>query len=259
MRRATRNNTLHLSSWRHEYGSSCCEDEKGADLVTLSGLTRRACSGRKLGVLLPLGPVRRRSNERQTSSGSIYAPMCLTSVSREQAYALRPAGRRALSAHALLRCCAISAQAGVAAAGLATWDWDILVENALKADPAGQQDGTPWRAGGWQRTVSLLSGGRCGRTQRTLARSRSPLQCRLQEPAAIAALRVLPRDLMHIHRRFAQWHSIPRLYGESSMIQSGSPPAMVYTTLPLEVPVPRFNYRSGRAPSRQSAHAVPLR
>ena len=105
----------------------------------------------------------------------------------------------------------------------ASWDWDVLADNAVKLTTR-KADGTVGRWGLvahdamifwalWQNEASLVD--------------MDALQCRLQEPAAVAALQFV-HDLMYKHRVSpaatfeALWDYIWR-----------TPPAMLYSSPPL--------------------------
>ena len=129
----------------------------------------------------------------------------------------------------------------------ASWDWDDLVESAIKLTTF-KQDGSVARWGLiahkewvwwalWQNEAEAVDP--------------DTLQCRLQEPAAIEALQFV-HDLIHRHRVSppVSWRDL----WESSLIGL-SPPAMLYHHLPL---APSGAFRTAALP-RSKVHAVPVR
>ncbi len=225
-----------LAAWLEELS----EDEKGADLVTLWPDEARVLG--ELGVLLPLdrfGGVAGSDFERE-----FYAPVLDLFRENGALYAL-PADAFPLMLYYDVD---YFAQAGVAPPD-STWDWDILVENALRLTQR-EEDGTVARWGLaahsqssiwwalWQNAAELADA--------------LTAQCRLQEPAAIAALEFF-HGLMHIHgvSPVAFDMDLWRIIDDPA----GSPPAMVYTTLPLGAS--RFNYRRAELP-RGKARSVPF-
>ena len=129
-----------------------------------------------------------------------------------------------------------------------TWNWDILVESALKLTQR-EEDGTVSRWGLaahsqssiwwalWQNAAELAD---------TLTS-----QCRLQEPAGIAALEFF-RALVHTHG------VSPAVYGsdlwELLDDPASSPPAMLYSIIPPGYS--RFDYRRAELP-RGKVRSVP--
>ncbi|MYB76201.1 MAG: extracellular solute-binding protein [Chloroflexi bacterium] len=125
------------------------------------------------------------------------------------------------------------AQVGVAPSN-SSWDWDVLVENALRLTQR-EEDGTVSRWGLeahghfiwwalWQNEAEMVE----------------PLtsQCRLQDPAAIEALEFF-RGLIHTHRvsPAALGTDLARLIYDPA----GSPPAMLYNSSPPGPP--HYSYR----------------
>ncbi len=129
-----------------------------------------------------------------------------------------------------------------------TWDWDVLVENALKLTQR-EEDGTVSRWGLSAHTEPIWWA--LWQNEAELADALTS-QCRLQEPAAIAALEFF-HGLIHNHgvSPVAFDMDLWRIIDDPA----GSPPAMVYTTLPLGAS--RFNYRRAELP-RGKARSVPF-
>ena len=227
-----------LATWLEELS----EDEKGADLVTLWRDEARALG--EMGVLLPLDQFA--GEYGSDFEREFFSPVLDLFRASGALYAL-PADAFPLM---LYYDSDYFAQVGVAPPD-GNWDWDVLVENALKLTQR-EEDGTVSRWGLAAHTQSsILSGGRCGRTKR---RWLDPLmsQCRLQELAAIEALEFF-RGLMHTHGVSPAVFDMDlwRLIDDPA----GSPPAMVYTTIPLGSS--RFNYRRAELP-RGKARSVPF-
>ena len=167
----------HLAAWLGEVET---------DLVTLWPDEIRALG--EMGVLLPLD--RFSGAEGTDFAKEFYAPLLRPFRTNGMLYAL-PADAFPLM---LFYDADYFAQMGLAPPD-ETWDWDILVENALKLTQR-EDDGTvsrwglathqnylPWWAL-WQNEAELAD---------TLT-----LQCRLQEPAALEALEFF-RGLIHSH------------------------------------------------------------
>ena len=129
-----------------------------------------------------------------------------------------------------------------------TWDWDALVENALKLTQRGA-DGAVTRWGLmphvngfwwalWQNEAALLDP--------------TTLRCRLQEPAATEALRFC-RDLLHTHR-VAPLLASSDVFTAYSM-PPGTRPALFYRQLSQ---VMGFNERWAELPQGK-VRSVPVR
>ena len=225
-----------LAAWLEELS----EDEKGADLVTLWHDEARALG--EMGVLLPLdqfGGAAGSDFERE-----FFSPVLDLFRESGTLYAL-PADAFPLMLYYDVD---YFAQAGVTPPD-ASWDWDILVENALKLTQR-EEDGTVSRWGLaahsqssvwwvlWQNEAELADA--------------LTSQCRLQEPAAIEALEFF-RELMHVHGVSPAVFDMDlwRLINDPA----GLPPAMVYTTIALGST--RFNYRRAELP-RGKMRSVPF-
>ncbi len=192
----------HLASWLNEIG---------ADLVTVWHDEARALGER--GALLPLD---RFSGDGSGLSGEYYSSVLDYYREKGALYAL-PVGADPLM---------LSFDADYfASMGLAppnsTWDWDILVENALKLTRR-EEDGTVSRWGLIAHNSSIWWA--LWQNEAELADALTS-QCRLQEPAAVKALEYI-WDLMHTHvvSPAAAGNDLNKLvYGEVA-----SPPAMIY-------------------------------
>lgn len=214
--------------------------ELEADLVTLWPDEIRALG--EMGVLLPLdrfGGVDGADFEKE-----FYAPVLEPFRANGALYAL-PADAFPLM---LFYDADYFAQMGVAPPD-ETWDWDTLVENALKLTQR-EEDGTvsrwgltthqnffPWWAL-WQNEAEMADA--------------LTLQCRLQEPAAIEALAFF-HGLMHSHgvspTEFGM--DLWRLIRDPA----SSPPAILYDTFYFAGS--RFNYRRATLPQGK-VHSVPM-
>ncbi len=119
-----------------------------------------------------------------------------------------------------------------------SWDWDVLVENALKLTERGD-DGTVERWG-----LESLGEAIWWALWQNEAEMADVLtsQCRLQEPPALEAIEFV-RGLIHSHRV-----SPPALGADrfELLYNSPRPPAMVYSTFPLDLI--HFNYRCAVLP-----------
>ncbi len=192
----------YLASWLMEIG---------ADLVTVWPQEARALGER--GILLPLD---RFSGDGSGLSGEYYSSVLDNYREKGALYAL-PVGADPLM---------LSYDADYfASMGLAppnsTWDWDILVENALKLTQR-EEDGTVSRWGLIAHNSSIWWA--LWQNEAELADALTA-QCRLQEPAAVKALEYI-WDLMHTHgvSPAAAGNDLDRfVYGEVD-----SPPAMIY-------------------------------
>ncbi|MYB76200.1 MAG: extracellular solute-binding protein [Chloroflexi bacterium] len=129
----------------------------------------------------------------------------------------------------------------------ASWDWDILVENALNLTQR-EEDGTVSRWGLVTHTEPIWWA--LWQNEAELADALT-LQCRLQEPTAIEALDFF-RGLMHTHGVSPAVFSMDlwRIIDDPA----GSPPAMMYTLIPLGYS--RNNYRRAALP-RGKVRSVP--
>ncbi len=129
-----------------------------------------------------------------------------------------------------------------------TWDWNDLVDKALKLTERGEggtisrwglatHNWTIWWAL-WQNQAEMIDA--------------ISSQCRLQEPVAIEALEFF-RDLIHLH------HVSPPASGADLLNlihpSAGSPPAMVYDTIPFGSP--SDNYRRAEL-ARGKVLSVPV-
>lgn len=225
-----------LATWLEELS----EDEKGADLVTVWGDEARALG--EMGALLPL--------DQFGGFGGVdfewefYAPVLDLFRENGAVYAL-PADAFPLM---LYYDADYFAQAGVAPPD-DTWDWDILVENALRLTQR-DKDGTVSRWGLAAHSQSSIWWA-LWQNEAELADALTS-QCRLQEASAIEALEFF-RGLMHTHGVSPAVFDVDlwRLIDDPA----GLPPAMVYTTLPLGSS--RFNYRRAELP-RGKARSVPV-
>ena len=220
----------HLAAWL---------DEGEVDLVTVWPDEARALGG--MGVLLPL--------DRFGGAGGsdfardFYAPVLEPYQENGTLYAL-PVDARPLMLHYDVD---YLAQAGVAPPD-SSWDWDVLVENALKLTQR-EEDGTVSRWG-----LEAHSGMIWWALWQNEAEMVDPLtaQCRLQEPAAVAALEFF-HGLIHTHRVSPAAHGtdLSRLvYGPSS-----SRPAMMYRGGNLRYS--RFNFRRAELP-RGKVRSMPV-
>ncbi len=224
-----------LAAWLEELS----EDEKGTDLVTLWPDEARALG--EMGALLPL--------DQFGGPGGVdfekefYAPVLEPFRANGALYAL-PADAFPLMLYYDVD---YFAQVGVAPPD-GTWDWDVLVEDALKLTQR-EQDGTVTRWGLVTHTAPIWWA--LWQNAAELADALTS-QCRLQEPAAIEALEFF-RRLMHTHGVSPAVFDMDlwRIIDDPA----GSPPAMVYTTLPLGAS--RFNYRRAELP-RGKARSVPF-
>ena len=211
----------HLAAWL---------EEVEVDLVTLWPEEARALGER--GVLLPLdrfGGVEGSDIERE-----FFSPQLDAFRENGALYAL-PVG-----AHPLMLSYDVEyfAQVGVAPPD-SSWDWDDLVENALKLT-LREENGTVTRWGLaahmgnlwwvlWQNEAVMVDA--------------LTSQCRLQEPAAIEALEFF-RELIHTHRVSPAAFSTDL----SGIIDDpkGAPPAMLYNTAYRGYS--RLNYRWAELP-----------
>ena len=220
----------HLAAWLGEVE---------ADLVTLWPDEIRALG--EMGVLLPLG--RFSAAEGADFEKEFYAPVLEPFRENGMLYAL-PADAFPLM---LFYDAGYFAQMGMAPLD-ETWDWDILVENALKLTQR-EDDGTvsrwglathqnylPWWAL-WQNEAELADA--------------LTLQCRLQEPAALEALEFF-RGLIHSHgvTPAAFGMDLWRLIGNPA----SSPPAILYDT--FYSAGSRFDYRRATLPQGK-VYSVP--
>lgn len=224
-------NIEHLADWLGEIE---------ADLVTLWDDEVRALG--EMGVLLPLdrfGGVDGADFEKE-----FYAPVLEPFRANGALYAL-PADAFPLM---LYYDADHFAQMGIPPPD-GSWDWDVLVENALRLTQreedntvsrwglATHQNFLPWWAL-WQNEAEMADA--------------LTSQCRLQESAAIKALAFF-RGLMHTHGvspaifGFEQWRDI-----------AGSPawpPAMIFET--IDFSSSRLTYRRAMLP-RGKVHSVPV-
>ncbi len=220
----------HLAAWLEEID---------ADLVTVWHPEARALG--EMGALLPLD---RFSGDGSGVSGEFYSSVLDPYQANGVLYAL-PVGADPL----MLSFDADYFESMGVAPPDGSWDWDVLVENALRLTQR-EKDGTLSRWGLvahsgssvwwalWQNEAELVDA--------------VTSQCRLQEPAAIEALELF-RGLMHTHG------VSPTLYGadlrKSSADPAGSPPAMVY--YPVLYRSSRANYRRAELP-RGKVRSVPV-
>ena len=139
------------------------------------------------------------------------------------------------------------AQAGVAPPD-ETWDWDILVENALKLTQR-EGDGTVSRWGLVTHAAPIWWA--LWQNDAELADPLTP-QCRLQEPAAIEALEFF-HGLIHTHGVSPSVFGVDLL--DLILNPAGSPPAMRYGTIPFRHL--RYHYRRAALP-RGRVRSVPV-
>ena len=221
----------HLAAWL---------EEVEVDIVTLWPEEARALGER--GVLLPLD--RFGGADGSDIEREFYSPLLDAFRENDALYAL-PVGADPLM---LYYDAEYFAQVGVAPPD-SSWDWDILVANAVKLTQR-EEDGTVSRWGLathhwhiwwvlWQNEAEMADA--------------LTSQCRLQELAAIEALEFF-RGLIHTHR------VSPAVSGTDLLdiiySSKGIPPAMVYNTAPLGYS--RFNYRSAVLP-RSKVRSVPVK
>lgn len=211
----------HLAEWLKEVG---------ADLITLWRDEVRALE--KHGVLMPLdqfGGVNGENFERE-----FFTPVLKPYRESGTLYALP------LNAFPMMLYYDADyfAQVGVPPPD-GSWDWDVLVENALKLTQRNE-DGTVKRWGLdshgeaiwwalWQNEAEMADA--------------LTSQCRLQESPALEAIEFV-RGLIHSHR------VSPPVLGTDRfdlLYNSSSPPAMVYSTFPLDLI--HFNYRRAVLPT----------
>ena len=128
-----------------------------------------------------------------------------------------------------------------------TWDWDDLVENALKLTQRGA-DGTVTR---WGLMPHMFGFWWALWQNEAEAFDSITLRCRLREPAATEALQFC-RDLLHIHR-VAPLLASSDVFDVFSM-PPDSMPAMFYRRLSIG---PSFNNRWAELP-RGKVHSVPV-
>ncbi len=203
--------------------------EVGADLVTLWPQEARALG--EMGALLPLD---RFSGDESGLSGDFYSSALDYYREKNALYAL-PVGADPLM---LSYDVDYFARMGVSPPD-STWDWDILVENALKLTER-EEDGTVSRWGLIAHGSSIWWA--LWQNEAILADAQTS-QCRLQEPAAVAALEFV-RGLMHTHgvSPAASGPELSRLiYGEVA-----SPAAMIY--FPVLYLSPVATYRRAELP-----------
>ena len=192
----------HLASWLNEIG---------ADLVTVWHDEARALGER--GALLPLD---RFSGDGSGLSGEYYSSVLDYYREKGALYAL-PVGADPL----MLSFDADYFESMGVAPPDGSWDWDVLVENALKLTQR-EEDGTVTRWGLIAHDYSIWWA--LWQNEAEVADALTS-QCRLQEPAAVKALEYI-WDLMHTHgvSPAASGQDLGRLiYGEVD-----SPPAMIY-------------------------------
>ena len=214
-----------LAAWLEELST----DELGADLVTVWGDEARALG--EMGALLPL-------DRFGGVDGSDFAREFYTfglDPFRENGalYAL-PANAFPLM---LYYDADYFAQVGVAPPD-GSWDWDVLVGNALKLTQR-EEGGTVSRWG--LETLGAFIWWALWQNEAELADAITS-QCRLQEPAAIEALQFV-HGLVHTHRvsPAALGNDLAKLMYDPL----GSPPAMLYNIAPLGLP---NSYRRAELP-----------
>ena len=218
----------HLAAWLQEIG---------ADLVTVWPQEAHALGER--GALLPLD---RFSGDGSGLSGEFYSSVLDNYQEKGALYAL-PVGADPLM---LSYDAEYFASMGLAPPN-STWDWDILVENALKLTRR-EEDGTVSRWGLIAHNSSIWWA--LWQNEAELADALTA-QCRLQEPAAVEALEFI-RGLMHTHgvSPAASGQDLGKLiYGEVA-----SPPAMIYFPvlyLAIGAKYRRAELPRGKVPSTQ--------
>ena len=220
----------HLAAWL---------DEVDVDLVTVWPDEARALG--EMGVLLPLD--RFGGADGSDLDKEFYSPVLEPYQVNGTHYAL-PVDARPQMLHYDVD---YFAQVGVAPPD-SSWDWDVLVENALKLTQR-EEDGTVSRWG-----LDAHSGMIWWALWQNEAEMVDPLtlQCQLQESAAIEALEFF-RGLIHTHRVSPAAHGtdLSRLvYGPSS-----SRPAMMYRGGNLRYS--RFNFRRAELP-RGKVRSMPV-
>ena len=225
----------HLATWLEELAV----DEVGADLVTVWHEEARALGER--GVLLPL-------NQFSGADGTdfereFYSPVLDLFRGNGAIYAL-PADAFPLM---LYYDADYFAALGIAPPDN-SWDWDVLVETALKLTQRAE-DGSVSRWGLAANSNALWWA--LWQNEAEMADALTA-QCRLQEPPAIEALEFF-RGLMHTHG------VSPAVFDMDlwTLINdpAGSPPAMLYETIPLGFS--RFNYRRAEVPHGKT-RSVPV-
>lgn len=191
-------------------------EELGADLVTLRPDQARVLG--EQGVLIPLD--RFGGGNGSEFEKEFYASVLNPFQASGALYAL-PVGANPLMLNFDV---GYFAQVGVAPPD-SSWDWDVLVENALKLTQR-EEDGTVSRWG-----LEAHSGMIWWALWQSEAEMVDPLtlQCQLQELAAIEALEFF-RGLIHTHRvsPAALGTDLARLIYDPA----GSPPAMLYNSSP---------------------------
>jgi hypothetical protein len=218
----------HLASWLNEIG---------ADLVTVWHDEARALGER--GALLPLD---RFSGDGSGLSGEYYSSVLDYYREKGALYAL-PVGADPL----MLSFDADYFESMGVAPPDGSWDWDVLVENALKLTQR-EEDGTVTRWGLIAHDYSIWWA--LWQNEAEVADALTS-QCRLQEPAAVKALEYI-WDLMHTHgvSPAASGQDLGRLiYGEVD-----SPPAMIYFPvlyLAIGAKYRRAELPRGKVPSTQ--------
>ena len=192
----------HLASWLNEIG---------ADLVTVWHDEARALGER--GALLPLD---RFSGDGSGLSGEFYSSVLDNYQEKGALYAL-PVGADPL----MLSYDADYFESMGVAPPDGSWDWDVLVENALRLTQR-EEDGTVTRWGLIAHDYSIWWA--LWQNEAEVADALTS-QCRLQEQAAVKALEYI-WDLMHTHvvSPAAAGNDLDRfVYGALE-----SPPAMIY-------------------------------
>ena len=218
----------HLASWLNEIG---------ADLVTVWHDEARALGER--GALLPLD---RFSGDGSGLSGEYYSSVLDYYREKGALYAL-PVGADPL----MLSYDADYFESMGVAPPDGSWDWDVLVENALRLTQR-EEDGTVSRWGLIAHNSSIWWA--LWQNEAELADALT-VQCRLQEPAAVEALEFI-RGLMHTHgvSPAASGQDLGKLiYGEVA-----SPPAMIYFPvlyLAIGAKYRRAELPRGKVPSTQ--------
>ena len=218
---------------RNPEDSAAWLDDSGADLATVWPEEARALG--EEGILLPLDQYLA-TDGSATEQG--FYPSVLEQFRQGALYAL-PVDARPLVAYYDADYFSLNELPPMDS----SWDWDDLVESARKLTRRGTEGRvTRWGLAAhtnqlwwalWQNEAEAVDA--------------QTLQCRLQEPAAIAALQFV-RDLLHTHR-------VSPLAFSMDLNKVSPPPAIVYGVPPIR---PNYgDYRVAVLP-RGKVRAVPV-
>ncbi|MDE2930798.1 MAG: extracellular solute-binding protein [Chloroflexota bacterium] len=225
-----------IGTWPDRDDFAALLDDLEADLVTVGSYDAQALG--ESGVLLPLD---RFSGAEGRPFDQVFYPNVLAQFQRGALYAL-PVGVRPQVLYydaARFRREDVPPPDG-------SWNWEALIANAAKlterrADGAVARWGLATHSNGlwwalWQNEADVVD--------------LDTLQCRLQEPAAFAALEFF-RDLVHTYR------VSPPLYRDLDTLiyEWGTPPAMVYNFPPKRPSAGEFRIA---AIPRGQVRAVPV-